>query len=51
MQVFVFDLHGSSQGIDCFRPSEIFSDGLNFPSLSQVVGMEESDVSLLGKNT
>ena len=30
MQVFVFYLHGSSQGIDCFRPSEIFSDGLNF---------------------
>lgn len=30
MQVFVFDLHGSSQCIDCFRPSEIFSDGLNF---------------------
>ena len=30
MQVFVFYLHVSSQGIDCFRPSEIFSDGLNF---------------------
>ena len=30
MQVFVFDLHGSSQCIDCFRPSEMFSDGLNF---------------------
>ena len=28
-----------------------FSDGLNFPSLSQVVGVEESEVFLLGKNT
>lgn len=26
----MFDLHGSSQCIDCFRPSEMFSDGLNF---------------------
>jgi len=25
--------------------------GLNFPSLSQVVGVEKSDVFLLGKNT
>lgn len=51
MQFFVFYLHGSSQGIDCFRPSEMFSDGLNFPSLSQVVGVEESEVFLLGKKT
>ena len=47
----MFDLHGSSQGIDCFRPSEMFSDGLSFLSLSQVVGAEESEVFLLGKNT
>ena len=29
----------------------MFSGGLNFPSLSQVVGVEESEVFLLGKKT
>lgn len=29
----------------------MFSDGLDFLSLSQVVGVEESEVFLLGKNT
>lgn len=29
----------------------MFSDGLNFPSLSQIAGVEELEVFLLGKNT
>ena len=33
------------------RLKEMFSDGLNFTSLSQVVGVEESEVFLLGKKT
>ena len=44
-------LHDGGKGVDCFRPSEMFFRRPELFLLSQVVGVEGSEVFLLGKNT
>ena len=51
MRFFMVCLHDGDEGVDCFRPSEMFFRRPELFLLSQVVGVEESDVFLLGKNT
>lgn len=44
-------LHDGGWDVDCFRPSEMFFRRPELFLLSQVVGVEESEVFLLGKKT